>query len=97
MTLDEQNNSFNKYASSLFSIAQKNLISRRNSFDLQLSISPFYVKSAWWDEKLCTFYSREGFSFNFLMSSFLQKLYPLLDEALYRRPKDWKLDFTVEN
>ena len=31
------------------------------------------------------------------MSSFLQKLDPVLDEALCRRPKDWKLDFTVEN
>jgi len=44
MTLDEQNNSFNEYASSLFSIAQKNLISHRNNFGLQFSVSPFLCK-----------------------------------------------------
>ena len=44
MTLDEPNNSFNKFASSFFSITQKNLISPRSSFGLQLLISRFVWK-----------------------------------------------------
>ena len=62
MTLDEQNNSFNKYASSLFLIAQKNLISRRNSFDFQLLISPFLCKECLMGCKAVYFVFKRGFS-----------------------------------